>query len=99
IKGDALSVKNTISESFDGIFIGGSSGDIEEIIEEYAKKLKEHGTMVMNFITVDNLYKASEKLRELNFKTECCQVQISRQRGKTYMFLANNPVYILSAKR
>ncbi|MDP4144838.1 MAG: precorrin-6Y C5,15-methyltransferase (decarboxylating) subunit CbiT [Bacillota bacterium] len=98
IEGDAVDLSNSIEDYFDAIFIGGSSGSIEEIIKRYALKLKSQGTMVLNFITIDNAYKAIKTLEELNFSTECSQISVSKTRGKSHMLMANNPIFILSAR-
>lgn len=97
IKGEALEVEQSISGEFDAIFIGGSGGNIEEIIDKFSAKLKIGKNMVLNFITVDNLYKASEKLKALNYEVECIQLAISKTRGKSYMLMANNPIFIVTA--
>ncbi|URZ15895.1 precorrin-6Y C5,15-methyltransferase (decarboxylating) subunit CbiT [Clostridium felsineum] len=87
-----------LKESFNGIFIGGSKGSIDKIIKIYAKKLKKDGIMVLNFITINNLYKALETLKEINFETECIEVGVSRMKGKSYMMLSNNPIFIVTGK-
>jgi cobalt-precorrin-6B (C15)-methyltransferase len=97
IKGEALEVEQSISGEFDAIFIGGSGGNIEEIIDKFSVKLKIGKNMVLNFITVENLYKASEKLKTLNYEVECIQLAISKTRGKSYMLMANNPIFIVTA--
>lgn len=95
IKGNALEV--TINDDFDAIFIGGSNGNIEKIIDRYDIKLKLGGKMVLNFITISNLYKTLEKLKSKGYDTECIQVAISKTKGKCYMLMANNPIFIVSA--
>lgn len=99
IKGEALEIESSINKSFNGIFVGGSGGNIEEIINKYSLKLKDNGTIVLNFITIDNLYKAMETLKKLQFNVECIQVGISKTRGNSYMMVSNNPIYIISGKK
>ncbi|OFI06704.1 putative cobalt-precorrin-6Y C(15)-methyltransferase [Clostridium acetireducens DSM 10703] len=99
IKGEAIEVSENINEKFDSIFIGGSKGNIKDIIDIYNKKLNVNGKMVMNFITLSNLEKALSKLEELGYKVECIQVSISKFIGKSLMAKANNPVFILSAEK
>lgn len=99
IKGEALNVLDDLDCEFDSIFIGGSSGDIEEIIIECSKKLKQNGVMVLNFITVNNVYKTLNLFQSLNFDIHCNQVSISRTKGKSFMLIANNPIFIISAKK
>ena len=97
IQGEAMEVKDSIEGEFDAVFIGGSGGNIEEIIEVYGAKLKKGKNMVLNFITIDNLYRALNKLKALGYDTECMQISVSRAKGKSYMFIANNPIFIITA--
>ncbi|KOR24751.1 precorrin-6Y C5,15-methyltransferase (decarboxylating) subunit CbiT [Clostridium sp. L74] len=99
IEGEALEVEKDIKDSFNSIFIGGSGGDLEEIIKIYSQKLLNNGTMVLNFITINNLYTALETLKEFNYKTECIQVSISKSKGKSNMLMANNPIFIITATK
>ncbi|WP_409069522.1 precorrin-6Y C5,15-methyltransferase (decarboxylating) subunit CbiT [Clostridium sp. FAM 1755] len=99
IEGEALEVEKDIKDSFNSIFIGGSGGDLEEIIKIYSQKLLNNGTMVLNFITINNLYTALETLKKLNYKTECIQVSISKSKGKSNMLMANNPIFIITATK
>jgi cobalt-precorrin-6B (C15)-methyltransferase len=97
IEGEALELATSIKQKFDAIFVGGSGGNIEEIIKNYSLKLKAGGNMVLNFITIDNLYKAMSTLKELNFDTECTQIAVSKTKG--YMLVANNPIFILTGRK
>ncbi|WP_102401581.1 precorrin-6Y C5,15-methyltransferase (decarboxylating) subunit CbiT [Haloimpatiens massiliensis] len=99
IKGEALEVINNIKDMFDAIFIGGSGGNIEDIISEYSNKLKEEGVMVLNFITISNLYRAMKFLNKIGYKTECTQIAVSKLKGKSGMLMANNPIFILVANK
>ncbi|WP_251860092.1 precorrin-6Y C5,15-methyltransferase (decarboxylating) subunit CbiT [Clostridium sp. Marseille-Q2269] len=99
IEGKALQVEKNINERFNSIFIGGSGGNLEEIIEKYAQKLLNKGIMVLNFITINNLYIALDTLKKLNYKTECIQVSISKSKGKSNMLMANNPIFIITAEK
>ncbi|WP_434305677.1 precorrin-6Y C5,15-methyltransferase (decarboxylating) subunit CbiT [Clostridium botulinum] len=99
IEGEALEVEEHINDSFNSIFIGGSGGNLEEIISRYGNKLLNNGTMVLNFITINNLNRALEILKELNYKTECIQVAISKAKGKSNMLIANNPIFIITATK
>jgi precorrin-6Y C5,15-methyltransferase (decarboxylating) CbiT subunit len=97
IEGEALEAE--VDGEFDGIFIGGSGGDIEDIIEKFRMKLKDKGRMVLNFITIDNLYRAINKLRQLGYEVECSQVSVSKAKGKSMMLMANNPIFIVTAEK
>jgi cobalt-precorrin-6B (C15)-methyltransferase len=84
---------------FDSVFIGGSSGHLEEILLKVNDILVENGTLVMNFITLDNAYKAIEVVKNLNYKFEVSLINISKNRGNTLMMIANNPIYIIQCIR
>jgi len=102
IKREASEVLNIlISEGlkFDSIFIGGSSGHLEEILLKVNDILNKNGTMVMNFITLDNAYKAIEVIKNLNYKFEVSLINISKNRENTLMMIANNPIYIIQCIR
>lgn len=99
VEGEALAVEENIDVIFDAIFIGGSGGNIEEIIKRYNLKLKPSHNMVLNFITIDNLYKAMNTLKELNYEVECMQISVSRTRGKSYMMASNNSIFILTGRK
>ncbi len=99
MEGSAMEVIRDINYSFHSIFIGGSGGDIEDIIEEYGKKLLPGGKMVLNFITINNLYKAMDALKKLGYKVCCTQVSISKTKGETYMLFGNNPIFIIEGRK
>lgn len=101
-EGDAVEIlEKYIKEekAFDSIFIGGSGGSLEKIIDMCNKLLIKNGTIVMNFITLDNAYKAIEVMKKLNYIIDISQVNISKNRGKSYMMIANNPIYIVQCVR
>lgn len=99
IEGEAMEVINNINYSFDSIFIGGSGGNIEDIIKEYGKKLLPGGKMILNFITINNLYKAMDALKKLGYKVSCTQVSISKTKGESYMLFGNNPIFIIEGEK
>ncbi|WP_204599223.1 precorrin-6Y C5,15-methyltransferase (decarboxylating) subunit CbiT [Clostridium pascui] len=99
IEGEAMEVINSINYSFDSIFIGGSGGNIEDIIKEYGKKLMPGGKMILNFITINNLYKAMDALKKLGYKVSCTQVSISKTKGESYMLFGNNPIFIIEGEK
>lgn len=99
IESEALAVCKEIKKEFDGIFVGGSGGNIEEIIKQYSLKLKAGRNMVLNFITIDNLYKAMSTLKEIGFHTECIQLSVSKTKSESYMLFGNNPIFILTGRK
>lgn len=99
IKGDALEVLKNMQESFDGIFIGGSGGDLKEIIIECCRLLNKGGRLVLNFVTIENLYRAIEVIRDLEMDFNCTQVAITNTRGKSLMLSSNNPIFIIDTEK
>lgn len=96
---DILKTYKDENKRFDSIFIGGSGGNLEEIISISNDLLQSEGTIVMNFITLDNAYKAIETIKKLNYQVDISQVNISKNRGESYMMIANNPIYIVQGIR
>lgn len=98
-------IKNDASKSLDELinknikvdsaFVGGSGGQLKEIIEKTDKLLNENGTIVMNFITLDNAYKAIEIIRGMNYKMDITLVSVSKNKGKSLMMISLNPIYIV----
>ncbi len=83
----------------DRVFIGGSSGMLEEIIEAVDRRLKPEGRIVLNAVTLDTLTKSVEFLEDHGYTVEVTCVNIAKTRGLTEykMFEAHNPVYIIAA--
>ncbi|MBU3177167.1 precorrin-6Y C5,15-methyltransferase (decarboxylating) subunit CbiT [Clostridium estertheticum] len=96
---EAMDIEAKITGEFDAIFVGGSGGNIAEIIEKYGDKLKKGKNVVLNFITINNVYKAMEALKGLNYEVECVQIQVSKTKGKSYMLMANNPIFVVTGKK
>lgn len=99
ISAEAMEIEPNIIGEFDAIFVGGSGGNIADIIEKYGGKLKKNKNIVLNFITINNVYKAMEALKELNYEVECVQLQVSKTKGQSYMLMANNPIFVVSGKK
>jgi precorrin-6B C5,15-methyltransferase / cobalt-precorrin-6B C5,C15-methyltransferase len=85
----------------DRVFIGGSGGMLEEIIEAVDRRLKPEGFIVLNAVTLDTLTKAVEFLEDHGYGVEVTCVNIAKTRGLTEykMFEAHNPVYIITASK
>ena len=89
--------------SCDTVLIGGSSGSMEQILDEVKAKLKTGGRIVVNCITVQSLLQAIDYFRshEAEFRYDAIQVMVTRlqQIGPYDMAKAVNPVYILTAQK
>jgi precorrin-6Y C5,15-methyltransferase (decarboxylating) len=85
----------------DAVFIGGSGGELRELIAMLAERLRPGGRIVVNAATIENLYAAYAGLKEEGFTVEITQVQTSRSKPILEMtrLEAHNPVFVLTAFR
>ncbi|SHE99828.1 precorrin-6Y C5,15-methyltransferase (decarboxylating) subunit CbiT [Clostridium fallax] len=99
IKGEATEILKDIDIKFNSIFIGGSGGNIEELLEKSLNLLLDDGVVVCNFITMKNAFRASEFFEKRGLKTEITLLQSSIAQGKSMMLKANNPIFIMKAEK
>ncbi|MFB5630847.1 MAG: precorrin-6Y C5,15-methyltransferase (decarboxylating) subunit CbiT [Nitrosopumilaceae archaeon] len=86
----------------DAIFIGGTGGDTQKIIELCQNKLKPGGRIVIGVILIETLYSVISIMEKLNFTSvDITQITISKSRKTSTgtMMLARNPVTIISATK
>lgn len=85
----------------DAIFIGGSGGEMQELLELCAARLKPNGRIVLNAATIETLYEADQTFAKVGFTTQISLVQVSRSKPILHMkrFDALNPIYIITAQR
>ena len=89
----------------DAIFIGGSGGNLADLIKLCLSRLNDGGTLVMNFVTLENLSVASETLKEIeksnNIEWHFIQMQVSRSKPilKMQRLQAENPIFLISARK
>jgi len=83
----------------DRIFIGGSGGNLQDVLEICHKKLKPGGRLVINSVTLGTAAEAFKILNAKNYTLEAVQVNIAvaSQRGKVELWQARNPVTIITA--
>jgi cobalt-precorrin-6B (C15)-methyltransferase len=89
-------------EDADVIFIGGTGGDTQDIVEQCQNKLKSGGRLVIGIILIETLYAVLQILDRLDFDSvDITQVTISKSRKTSTgtMMLARNPVTIISATK
>ena len=87
---------------FDKIFVGGTKGNMEGIIDYSEKYLKSKGKLVLNFIVLENLFSAMENLKERKFQNiDIVQVSVSKNKliGSMNMMVAINPIFVVTAER
>ena len=86
-------------DSPDAIFIGGSGGNLADLITLCLSRLKISGILVMNFVTIENLSTAIEVLKQQkNIEWDFIQMQVSRSKPILSMqrLQAENPVFIVT---
>lgn len=85
----------------DVIFIGGSGGQLKEILQGAFQLLSNHGRLIINAITVETVYSALKILREEGYQYDACCVQVNRINpiGQSNMLYALNPVYIITGNK
>ena len=84
----------------DAVFIGGSGGELAELISLILGRLKPGGRLVMNFVTLENLATATATLKECGATWDVVQLQASRSQPilDMHRMAAQNPVWIVSAQ-
>jgi len=99
IETDAVSALKSV-KNFDIIIIGGSSGDLDEILEIAFSKINKNGRIIVTGILIETKYIAVEKLKNLGLKPKVVEVNISKSKsiGLGTMMIAENPIAIISSK-
>lgn len=84
------------------IFVGGTKGKTEKIIELCISKLKKDGRLVVDTILIETMFKALRTIKNQNMRNiEITQVTIAKGKNVTSgtMLVARNPILILSATK
>jgi len=82
----------------DAVFIGGSKGNLQGIVDAALEKNPDV-RLCMTAIALETLSAALEVLRDMD--TEIVQLAVSRAKaaGELHLLMANNPVFLITAKR
>ncbi|ANI82322.1 decarboxylating cobalt-precorrin-6B (C(15))-methyltransferase [Kosakonia oryzae] len=86
----------------DAVFIGGSGGNLAQLIDWSLAQLHPGGRLVMTFILQENLNSALSHLHTLRVAAlDCQQLQVSLLTGlgSGHYFKANNPVFLISCEK
>ncbi len=80
------------------VFIGGSGGKMEEILDFVSRRLKPGGRIVINVVALENLNKAINALNALGFVTDVTLVNIARSVNTKELtrLEALNPAFVIS---
>jgi precorrin-6Y C5,15-methyltransferase (decarboxylating) CbiT subunit len=106
--GEARVVEGTAPEALRNleaphrVFIGGSGGRMEEIIDAITEKLLPEGRVVITAITLETLQRACAALEKANFEQEVVLASFARAekvREGVTMMKAMNPVFIITGWR
>ncbi|QSO52942.1 precorrin-6y C5,15-methyltransferase (decarboxylating) subunit CbiE [Alicyclobacillus curvatus] len=84
----------------DAVFVGGSGGELAELLQVCAKRLRPKGRIVINAATLETLTTASQTLKQLGFEVAIALVQTARSKPILNLtrFEGMNPVYIVTAR-
>lgn len=86
----------------DGIFLGGTGNNLEEIIKWSKDLLVPGGRLVANFILIDNFYDTLDLLKKYNFvNLDVSQLSINKleKLGIRDYFKPHNPIFIISCEK
>ncbi|OIQ88801.1 putative cobalt-precorrin-6Y C(15)-methyltransferase [mine drainage metagenome] len=100
VHGRAPAVLDTWQDP-NAVFIGGSGGELRELIALCLQRLREGGHLVMNFATIENLGVAVESLKAVNAQWDVVQLQAARSRPilDMHRMQAENPIWIVCAQK
>ena len=84
----------------DKVFIGGSTGNLQQIVETTLSK-NEKAVFVVTAVTLETLSETVRVFDSLNFTKEifCANISAAQKLGKYNLMKAENPVYILKGAR
>ncbi|MCM3003701.1 precorrin-6y C5,15-methyltransferase (decarboxylating) subunit CbiE [Priestia koreensis] len=85
----------------DAVFIGGTAGDMNGILDQSCERLKPNGRIVLNAVTIENMMDAVRGFKERGFAVDIMLIQASRSKPILNLtrFDALNPIYIITARR
>lgn len=98
IEGRAPEALSRIGDDPEAVFIGGSGGEMAEVIHTSLARLCEGGRLVVNAITIDNLSAATQACKESEYPFEVTLLQVARSKPilDLIRFDALNPIFIVS---
>lgn len=99
IHGSAPEILSTLSDKCDRVFIGGSGGNLTQILDTCTTKLTSSGVIVLALATLEHLNAALLWFQSCGWEHHLLQVQLSRSVaiGQLTRFAPLNPVTIITA--
>lgn len=92
-----------LNERYDRIFIGGTSGDVDEIIDWSFDLLEVNGILVMNFITLENFNQAMGYIKDhkglSNVEGGLISINKFSDIGPYQYLKPNNPTFIIKTTK
>lgn len=101
LHGNGAALLRTI-DFFDRAIVGGSGGELKEILTLCYQKLPDRGIVVVNAVTIETLYEATQYMKECGYQhIEVISLQTARGRqlGKYTLMEALNPIYVISGTK
>lgn len=86
----------------DSIFVGGTGGGMENVLAYSYRRLKMGGRLVVNGITMENVFECYQFMKGLGKNLEIDLVQVSRGEplaGKYFRYEALNPIHIFCIQK
>jgi precorrin-6Y C5,15-methyltransferase (decarboxylating) len=88
-------------EAPDAVFVGGSKGSMEQIIDVAIDRMKPGGRLVVNAITLENAGEAYQAIRRRDLVPEVTLLQISRAEPLAHYlrYEALNPIQVFAVEK
>ncbi|MFC4103021.1 precorrin-6y C5,15-methyltransferase (decarboxylating) subunit CbiE [Paenibacillus xanthanilyticus] len=85
----------------DAVFIGGTGGEMRELLAVCCARMRAGGRIVLNAVTLENLHEAAQAFEAEGFASRMTLAQLSRSKPILDLtrFEALNPVFIVTAWR
>ncbi len=86
----------------DSVFVGGSGGELQEILDKVASRLRPSGRVVANFATLERTNETNIWFQQQGFQTEISMINAARSKGMpdgSVRLEALNPVFVVTAWR
>lgn len=85
----------------DAVFVGGTKGGMEAIVQTVWERLRPQGKMVVSAVTLENVHQAYTCLKALGQTPELTLVQVSRGKPLAHYlrYEAHNPIHLFSLQK